>query len=202
MTITIRHKLAPYLGQRVRFRGGFVNTGFWEERNKDVRRACIRPLEINGETVAHHVWVFGTKLWEDYLWLLGRMVSFEAKVYPYEKGGVGTYCLREPTVPVLLDLPCLEIGHLPARPCLNGSGETKKMEVSIMTVEATSEISGAPAIELAGTVDLTLEQLKQIRSFVKACGGWEKASPILTMLEKLNMSIEKTREVALIVYGE
>jgi hypothetical protein len=102
----IREKLKTLVRQRVRIRGTLAKFAEWIRNHRDVGRACIADPEMNGEIVAHHVWVTDAPHWLQHKGDVGHQVEFEAVVKVYtDRGGETNYCLGSADMLQVLHTP-------------------------------------------------------------------------------------------------
>ena len=175
--VSVREKLKPLVGKRVKFRGYLSEFSDWVDfrLHKDIGRACISQLERDSEIYADHVWIIGTRHWskED----MSKQVEFEAVVSRYwdEKNRVNNYCLKLPgnlTVlhgPPALKVPDPVVDDLP----------TRIPDVDIVESDDLDEA------KLDG-----LETLRAVQAFIKDIGGMEAASKAASALEKTELPLE------------
>ena len=167
----IREKLAPHVAKRVQVRGQLTKFDSWIERYRDIGRACISDPEIDGEVIAHHVWVFGVGHWLDHKPNVGKQVEFEAIVSPYtDKAGKQNYCLRNPDeLIVLYAAPALMIPEPPHE------YETPAPEPE-------------PDDDAPERMD-PLQIMREVKTFTKECGGLEQAERIALALQNVTIPL-------------
>jgi hypothetical protein len=180
----IRTKLAPHLRKRVKFRGTFDRMDIWLENKIDVRRACVKRLEIDGEFIADHVWIIGAVHWERVSNRCGEQVEFTALVQSYSTGDEVNYCLHLADDPKFLHLPMLKIG---------GNRLPMKSAKELVDAAELAKSQPPPQVAVAAT-PTALQTLVAVKTFIKLCGGLDKADRILAALAELPIPVSELPE--------
>lgn len=186
MATEFRAKLAPYFRKRMKFRGVFDRIDIWLEKDKDVRRACIRSLEIGDEIVADHAWVIGAQQWDQHKHRIGETVEFRAVVDQYADDRVKekiNYCLKLADPPQFDHLPVMKIPDPVGQPSYRLNKEVATAPTALAVPVQTGEV-------LAGS----LQVLRVIRRFARVCGGEQAALALLLSLQEAHLDLAQVIE--------
>jgi hypothetical protein len=173
----VREKMRRYKGQRVTVRGVLDGFGDWIRNRRDVGRACIRLPEIDHEVVASHVWVTDVPHWLPHKDQVGTQIEFDAVVDSYDDDKLHrtNFCLRHAGPFKVLHQPALRIPE-PAE-------EDDAPPPCVVRDEPPPPPDGGSE----------LDKLRQVKRFVKACGGQEHAARLVEALAGVTMAVADLR---------